>query len=241
MKIAIYLPVYNGELFIEKNLLKVIQFTENQMPNSKVFVVDDASNDSTHNILLQLKKSGANFEFIHFENGPSRRENLAYAMSCSNADWIAFIDSDLPFELSEMKRLVQIAITENVIVIGSRYLKGKTSRGFFRFIISKVYNHVIQFIFRTGIKDHSCGLKVFKTTDFKKINKHVSYDSSGKRGWFWDTEVIYTAKKLKIKVREEYINWVEQKHSTFSINREIKIVIYLIINYRRFFFPFKSK
>lgn len=241
MKIALYIPVFNGAKFIEKNLNKTLKFIETEITNAEVFVVNDASNDKTLDILIHSKQSGANFEIIHFDTGPSRRENLGKTMANSTSDWIVFIDADLPFELHEMKKLIEIAITEKAMVIGSRYLNGKTNRGFFRLTISKIYNQFIQLIFKTGVKDHSCGLKVFKTEDFKKIQEYVGYDNSGNRGWFWDTEVIFTAKKLNIKVLEIYITWIEQNSSTFSIRREMKIVLYLLFNLRRIFKPFKSQ
>lgn len=70
-KVSVIIPTYNGELFIEECLESVIN---QSYPSIEIIVVDDASTDSTKEI---LKKYGAKITLI--EN----KENLGLIKSCN--------------------------------------------------------------------------------------------------------------------------------------------------------------
>ena len=54
--LSIVVPVYNAEKFIIKNLIKLQKIIEKIEKNFEIIIVNDGSNDSTYEILEQLKK-----------------------------------------------------------------------------------------------------------------------------------------------------------------------------------------
>ncbi len=233
MSLGIYLPVYNGKEFISKNLVYLIEFVKTELPKSVIYVVDDNSNDGTIEIVEELCMQNENLVLIINKIGPSRRENLAKAMNSCLQEYEIYIDSDLPIKLTEITRFYKISIETNSIVIGSRYAGVKVQRNFSRLVASKVYNWLIRFMFKTGINDHTCGFKMFKTEQFKELYKLTGYDNTSLRGWFWDAEMLISAKKKNFKIKEIPVQWIEKKSSTFSYLREIKILKYIFRNFFR--------
>ena len=55
--LSIVVPVYNAEKFIIKNLIKLQKIIEKIEKNFEIIIVNDGSNDSTYEILEQLKKN----------------------------------------------------------------------------------------------------------------------------------------------------------------------------------------
>lgn len=89
--ISVIIPVYNGELYIERCLLSVINQT---YPNLELIVINDGSNDSTFNILSQYTKKHENIILAsHKKNrGVSHARN--HGLSLARGDYISFVDSD---------------------------------------------------------------------------------------------------------------------------------------------------
>ncbi len=87
--IAIIIPVYNVEKYLEETLLSVEKQTS--MPD-EIIIIDDGSTDNSFNILKKFEKL-ANLKIIRTHNqglGPAR--NLG--RSISNSEYIYFLDSD---------------------------------------------------------------------------------------------------------------------------------------------------
>lgn len=239
MRFGFFIPVYNAAAQIEKCVRGVAKEASGLNGGSVIHIVDDSSTDGTPKIAARLAKtekrqSGIQVLYHRYENGPSRRENLALAMSRSGEDFQIFIDVDMATDIGHLKRLCALLERGNDVVIGSRYLKeSRLSRSPARLAISQIYNFSIRTLFGTGISDHQCGFKGFRKEAFRKIYIVVGYDSSFRRGWFIDAEMLIVAKRLGLKIREIGISWTEGKKSTFRINREIKMLPYVLFGFPR--------
>src|SRR3990167_7469625 len=94
---SIFIPVYIEEKILEKNILKVKSKMSEFDDDFEIIIVDDGSTDSTSRIAKNL--SNKNVRYIRFDNGPSRRENLAVAMKNSRKSVVVFMDADLATDL----------------------------------------------------------------------------------------------------------------------------------------------
>jgi len=222
---AIFIPVYNEEKTLENNILKVKAKMSELDDNFEIIIVDDGSTDSTPRIAKNL--SNKNVRYIRFDNGPSRRENLAVAMKNSRKSIVAFMDVDLATDLKHLDRLLS-ETKQYDIVIGSRYLGIRAERSLFRRAISVIYNLFLKTVFGSKIKDHQCGFKAFRRDKFIELVEEAGYDDKFIRGWSWDAEILIRAQKKGLKIKEFPVEWISGKDSSFSLNREIKIAFYLI-------------
>ena len=136
----------------------------------------------------------------------------------SKAKIIGYMDLDLATNLVHFKEAISILKKEDIeFVYGSRLNKkskvvGRTLR---REITSRLFNIVIKIYFKTSFKDGMCGFKFIKKSAYDKIN--ISGASSDT--WFFSTELLVVAEKLKIKIRELPIYWTDSSDSRVNILR----------------------
>ncbi len=138
--VSLVIPCFNVEKYINRCLTSIVNQTIG-IENLEVIVIDDASYDSTWNILLEWEqKYPDNFVLIQHEKnkkqGAARNTGLCYVTS----PYISFIDADDWIE-STMLELMYTKITAmNLDAIGCGYhravsdndtIKEKTGKGFF--------------------------------------------------------------------------------------------------------------
>ncbi len=227
-RVSIFLPVYNNKASINTALEKIYFIFINSHYNFEIFIVDDHSSDGSYQFASVINKSshgsGSKIRYLYYTEGPSRRENLAKSFYLATGDIICFFDIDIPSDVSYLLEAVDILSEKKVdIVIGSRYIKGAMVRmHLIRRIISFLYNLTIRIIFKSNIRDHQCGLKVFRRNVVMPIIDKMGYDKEFIRGWFWDAELLIRAQKEELRIAEIPVKWSYSDISTFNIRREIK-------------------
>lgn len=226
--ISLFIPVYNiAQRLLKINLEKCYSALSNHFDNFEMIIIDDnsperldKSNLSFNNTTIDNNK----VRYIPYKEGPSRRENLAKSFSLAQYDIIGFIDADLSCDISYLLKAIMLLKKESAdIVIGSRYIKGaKVKRRIIRRILSFFYNIVLGTIFKSKIKDHQCGLKVFRKEILLPLIQSMGYGEHYIRGWFWDAELLIRAQKENLKIVEMPLEWHYADKSTFNIKREIR-------------------
>jgi len=76
--------------------------------------------------------------------------------------------------------------------------------------------------------DHNCGFKAFKKSIAMKLVKEGGYDGKMVRGWFWDAEILIRAQQKGYKIKQIPVRWIEPKASSFSIKREMRMILYVL-------------
>ncbi len=225
--LKIFIPVYNEEDHIKKNLSYIYStFRDLLKIKFKIYIVNDGSTDNTTEIIDSFKCDN----IIHLRlKGPTVRENLAKSFIDygEKGDLLFFMDSDLSTEMRAILKLIHEIERGYDVVIGSRYVKGsKLKRTPYRFVVSKIFNMILRVLFCSKIKDHECGFKIFRAEVLKDI--------AGDMGWnldrraFWDSEFLIRAQKKNFKIKEIPVNWVEGPKSYISISKEKSMIPYII-------------
>jgi glycosyltransferase AglD len=228
MQLSVFVPCYNEEKRLEKNITLIYHALQAFGKSFELVIVDDGSSDGTPRIAKIL--AGMYEEVIHlrYEDGPSRRENLGKAFSTARADTVLFMDLDLSVPLTYLPRLIDGIEKGNDIAIGSRYKDVKAKRKFVRRVISGVYNTFMQLYFGSTIADHQCGFKAFKKHVALDLVHEMGYDTKLVRGWFWDVEFLVRAQRKGLAIDEFSVEWIFGKQSTFDFTRELRMLPYVI-------------
>jgi len=227
-KVSLFIPVYNAARFLSRNLRECYNGLLKLNGDFEIVVVDDNSTDESyrfeHLINRTQQEKGKEVRCLTYKRGPSRRENLAKSFYLARYGIIGFIDADLSCDVSYFLKAVNILKEESAdMVIGSRYIKGaKVEMRTVRRIFSFFYNILLRVMFKSRIRDHQCGLKVFRKDTIMPIIDRMGYDDKFIRGWFWDGELLIRAQKAKLKVIEMPVEWHYADTSTFNIRRELR-------------------
>src|SRR5262249_15599317 len=156
--------------------------------NFELLICDDSSTDGTGELLDQIKEP--EIRICHYNNGPSRRENLAVTLKEGKGNILFYMDMDLSTDLDFFSTLISpVAEGKADIAVGSRYQKGaNVDREFFRWFYSISYNRTIRMLLGSKMLDHQCGFKAFRRDVFLTLLEEMGYDGQFRRGWFWDAE-----------------------------------------------------
>ncbi|MBO3800712.1 MAG: glycosyltransferase family 2 protein [Candidatus Brockarchaeota archaeon] len=204
--VSIILPAYNEATRIKRAVEAVIE-TIKETSSYEIIIAEDGSTDGTDKIASELSTKHPFITHIHYDRRLGKGCALAQAFKRSKGEIIVYMDVDLATNLKHLKDLI-LAIKKGYdFATGSRYLpESKIERNRLRLIASKIYNSIIRFLFKTGIKDHQCGFKAFKRASLFKIIGQVRAEH-----WFWDTEVLVRASRKGFKIKEIPVEWKESK------------------------------
>ena len=229
--VSIIIPGYNESHRVESTINSVECIMDSLGRQYEILVVDDGSTDDTVAALegMVSGKKHRRLRFVSYADGPSRRENLAKSFRLLKGDYVMLLDMDLSMDPAYIKDMIQWIEQGYDLVLGSRYHKdSKVKRHPTRFLVSKLYNATIRVLFNTGFKDNICGFKAFRKDAILRLVGEAGIDKTGRRGVFWDTEIVIRAIWDKLKIKEIPISWKEAKSSSLTFRREIKMVPYIL-------------
>ncbi len=226
--ISVFMPVYNLTHLIIKDLRIYYNALLQLDDDSEIVIIDDNSSDKDYRLGRVISRArhatGRDIRYIQYRNGPTRRENLAASFYLAKHGIIGFLDADFSCDVSYFLKAVRLLREKNAdIVIGSRYIEGaKVKMRAGRRIASFFYNFFIRLIFRSGIHDHQCGLKVFRRNTVMPLIEKMGYDDTYIRGWFWDAELLIRAQAEGLKIVEIPVEWNYSDATTFDFLRELR-------------------
>ncbi|MEK7116786.1 MAG: glycosyltransferase [Patescibacteria group bacterium] len=216
MKVDIVIPLYNEEKILEKSVKTLADFLrQSNFPyDYSITLADNASTDNSQDICRELSHR---YNQVRCLKIGQKGKGLAIrtAWSKSDVDILAFMDIDLASDLNFLKPLIEsIAIGKNDMAIGNR--RGQKSQVFSdkitRRFASKVFNFMVQIIFKSPFIDHQCGFKAISKEKFNLIMPFLS-----ENGFFIDTELIIVSLVHGLKIQPIDIIWRDNRNSKVSL------------------------
>jgi len=117
--LSIIVPVYNGEVYIEKCLISLLNQNLN---NYEIILIDDGSTDKTIEIIAKYAEKYDIISTIRQENqGQGAARNVG--ISNAKGKYIMFVDSDDYVETNSISVLIHRMITEDLDLLCGNYNK----------------------------------------------------------------------------------------------------------------------
>lgn len=203
MKIAVLVPCYNEELTVEKVVLDF----KRALPNAKIYVYDNNSNDRTTERALN---AGA---IVKRESKQGKGNVVRSMFRDIDADYYILVDGDDTYPADEVVNMIDAAIKEQAdMVIGDRLSNGtylKENKRNFHGFGNKLVQTLVNRIFGSDIHDIMTGYRVFSHR-FVKIFPILS------EGFQIETEMTVFALNNKMKIREVPITYRDRPEGSFS-------------------------
>lgn len=206
--ISIFVPVYNEERVLEKNILKLAQFVSGSVKEDyRIIIVDGVSSDRTPRIGKELENTLENVQFYR-SNVKGKGIQLKKASGKYDSEYYAFIDADLPIKMAEFENVLKPVLAgKSDFNVASKFVKsGCAKRRKSRAFASRVFNFLVRIFLHLKIHDTIAGSKAWNKKVNDSVWKHVK-DS----GWFFDTEMIYFAVKKGFKVTETPVTYKDTR------------------------------
>ncbi|HTY98159.1 MAG TPA: dolichyl-phosphate beta-glucosyltransferase [Solirubrobacteraceae bacterium] len=212
--VEMVVPVYNEEHVLAASVATLHEHMASQFTFPfRITIADNASVDATPAVARSLAQELDHVEFLRLER-KGRGLALRAAWSASEAEVLAYMDVDLSTDLSSLGDLLAPLLESRAdMTIGSRLAPGaEVTRGLRREVISRSYNILLRTSLGLGISDAQCGFKAIRREVLTPLLDLVKDDS-----WFFDTELLYHARRSRLAIHEIPVRWVEDPDSRVQI------------------------
>ncbi len=216
-KSLVIIPTYNEM----DNLPKLIPDVLSTDDSIDILIVDDNSPDGTAKFVEDLASQNNRIHILKREKkmglGTAYIAGFKYALQ-NNYDYIFEMDADFSHDPNEIKNFL-IAIKENDLVLGSRYIHGVRvlnwpMRRLLLSFFASVYTRII-----TGmpVRDATGGFKCFR----KQVLEAIDLNKVRSNGYSFQIEMTFKAYAKGFKIKEIPIVFVDRVKGKSKMSKKI--------------------
>ena len=204
-ELSIVIPCYNEEQRLPRTIEQVERFLAGDGTSYELILVDDGSTDGTRGIMNAAagRNPSVRLEALPHNRGKGRA--LAEGVAIAKGAEILVTDADLSTPIDELDKLRAELRKGAGVAIASRALRGsrvEVSQPFYRVLMGKAFNLLVQAVLLPGIWDTQCGFKLFRGDV-----AHQAFAALTTDGFGYDPEVLYLAKTRGVKIAEVPVVW----------------------------------
>ncbi len=202
--LSIVIPCYNEEQRLPQTIEQIERYLEGK-DDYELILVDDGSSDGTR---MVMNTAAERNRFVRVEALPHNRGKgraLAEGVTAAKGSEILVTDADLSTPIEELPKLQGELERGAGVAIASRALKGsrvEVAQPFYRVLMGKAFNLLVQAVLLPGIWDTQCGFKLFRADVAHDVFAELTTDGFG-----YDPEVLYRAKRRGVKIAEVPVIW----------------------------------
>lgn len=225
--ISIVVPTFNESARIKNTIKQIDTFCNSYFKDYEILVIDDGSTDKTYKISRRLEKVYPKLG-THKLPHAGKSHALIYGIKNCKMPYILLTDADLSVSIDQSANLYEKMIKNNCdICIGSREGEGAVRLGEpkSRKFMGRVFNFIVRTLLIEGIVDTQCGFKLLQKEsalvilDRLKNYGEITETKYAKVGAL-DVEILFLAKKLKMKVESIPVVWEYGEGSKVSSVRD---------------------
>lgn len=170
--LSIFFPCYNDAGTIGSLVASAEAVAQELTDDYEIIVVDDASYDSSRQLLLELKKKYPKLVLVFHDTNKGYGAALRSGFARSSKDLIFYTDGDGQYDVHDLRKLFPL-MQEGVDVVNGY----KISRNdpVHRVIIGIVYLRIMRILFNFHCRDVDCDFRLLRRRVFDRIKlKHNS-------------------------------------------------------------------
>jgi glycosyltransferase involved in cell wall biosynthesis len=201
--LSIVIPAYNEERRLPRTLEQVFHFLSAQSYPAEVLVVENGSADRTLEIAREHAQRQGSLRVLQ-ETARGKGRAVQRGMLEARGEYRFICDADLSMPIAEVARFLPPALTDFDVAIGSREAPGSVryNEPSYRHWGGRAINAAIQLLILPGLRDTQCGFKCFTAAAAQQLFARQTLP-----GWSFDIEVLYLARRRRLRVREVPIHW----------------------------------
>ena len=227
--LAVVIPAYNEAQRILPTLQRLEEYYSGQNYTWSVTVVSDGSTDGTDDLVRGFAKDHPRFSLLRYEPNSGKGRAVREGMLAADGEIILFCDADLATPQEETEKLLPFMETHEV-AIGSRPMresKLEIHQPWYREMLGRGANKVIQLFGVRGIQDTQCGFKMFRQGAAREVFTRCKLN-----GFSFDFEALMVARDLGYKIAEVPIRWAHQEGSKVVLWRDAPKALYDLVKLR---------
>ena len=219
--LSIIIPAYNEEKRLPPTLEQVFTFLDGQPYPYEVVVVENGSTDLTLEAAQKIAGGNPKLTVLH-ERMAGKGNAVRRGFLGARGEYRFLCDADLSMPIQEIGKFLPPAMEGVDIAIASREAQGavRYNEPPYRHWGGRMINLAIRSLILPGFHDTQCGFKCFRADTTEQLFRQQTLD-----GWAFDIELLYLAKRRKLRIREIPIPWNFNPDSKVSAVRDAIIMV----------------
>jgi glycosyltransferase involved in cell wall biosynthesis len=216
LELSLVIPAYNEQARLPYTLAQIEQYLCQHQLAAEVIVVDNGSHDATSAVVQQAAIRFRGLRLLRLDRRGKGCAVRAGVLAATGAV-VIFGDADLSWAVEDLGRFRALVEAGHPVVIGSREGLGSRRIGepFYRHLMGRVFNRVVQLLAVPGVEDSQCGFKAFSADAAQAIFSRQRIDGFG-----FDVEVLYLARRLGFGVMVLPLSWEHKQNSRVAPVRD---------------------
>ncbi len=215
--LSVFLPTFNEGESIKEVVVKTKEVLQRLVDKWEIIVVNDGSQDSTKEIIENLKEGDDRIRLINHDKNLGYGNSLKSGFYSAKYSWIAFIDSDNQFDFGEIAKFLEKQKETGADLVIGYYKKRQVSK--FKIITSKIWELSVFILFGLRVRDIDCGFKMVSRDVIQKIPRLES-----ERGAFISSELLIKARNSGFKIVEVPVTHYPRLKGT-GTGRNLNVII----------------
>jgi dolichyl-phosphate beta-glucosyltransferase len=210
--LSVVVPAYNeARNFKEGKLIQVYDYLSRSGLRFELLLANDGSSDNTYEQMCDFAKDRKGVRAVdlpHRGKGPTVADTMLMAKGASRL----FTDFDQSTPIQEVEKLLSWQQKGYDVVIGSREISGalREAEPWYRHVMGKGFNLVVQVMAVRGIQDTQCGFKLLSAEATKTLFPLLQVTNQPRADAFtgaMDVELLFLARKKGFKIKEIPVHW----------------------------------
>jgi dolichyl-phosphate beta-glucosyltransferase len=224
VELSVVIPSYNEEKRLEASLRHAIEYLARRGTPYELLVVDDGSRDRTSELAAAFADQGV--RVLRHERNRGKGAAVRTGVLASRGRRVLLSDADFSTPIEELEKLESRLQDGTPLVIGSRGLADSQVRQrqpFYREMMGKTFNRLIQMLGVRGIRDTQCGFKLVEGDLGRSVCSQLITE-----GFAYDVELIWLTRRRGYHVAEVGVVWINSPdsrvdpiRSSFSMLRDV--------------------
>jgi dolichyl-phosphate beta-glucosyltransferase len=216
--LSVIISAYNEAIRLRSSLERVVAYLDQRPYSSEVLVVDDGSTDDTATIARNYAGEHATVRILRYTVNHGKGHAVKIGMQEAHGQLMLYCDADLSTPIEEVEKLIPFVDDGFDVVIGSRALPESELRvhqPWLRERLGRAFNLVVRVLGVRDFADTQCGFKLFTRRAARDIFSQLKTER-----WAFDVEALLIAQKLKYKIREVPVVWVNAPGTKVNVVRD---------------------
>ena len=217
-KYSIIIPAYNESARLGTTLDRVLSYVSSEQWDAEVIVVNDGSRDGTADLIREYTKRHPGLRLLENPGNRGKGYSVRNGMLKASGELLLFSDADLSSPIEEAPKLFAAIHGGADVAIGSRWLRPELQtqrQSPLRQFYGRAFNVALRILLGLNLKDTQCGFKAFTRDAAKKIFPEQQIER-----WGFDPELLYLARRLKMKIAEVPVAWAHVEGTRISPLRD---------------------
>lgn len=221
--LSVIIPAFNEAERLPLTLVAIDRYLRTVEYPYEILVVNDGSTDNTVEVVKKMTPVIKGLKLVDNQMNYGKGAVVRQGMLVANGEIRLFTDADNATSIDQFEKMRPYFTEGYHVVIGSRAVKGaelNPPQPFYRQLLGKGSNLIIQLTNLPGIWDTQCGFKAFTAEAALAIFSRARIS-----GWGFDIEILSLARELGYRIKEIPVRWVNDPRSHVKFSGYLKTFI----------------